>query len=81
MPISGISKHLHLSALQLLNLSKVKSCLPSVELFSVALQMDGTMVKAGLTWDSTLGFAVGCKDPLTYQNLEEKDFKLDGGLS
>ena len=46
----------------------------------MALQMDGTMVKAGLTWDSTLGFAVGCKDPLTYQNLEDKDFKLDGSF-
>ena len=62
----------------LLKLSDVRSCHPAVEVFSVALQMDGTMVKAGLRWDSNLGFAVGCKDPLTYQDLKEKDFILDG---
>ena len=80
MPISGISKHLHLSALRLLNLSEVKTCHPAIELFSVALQMDGTMVKAGLTWDSNLGFSVGCKGPLTYQTLEDKDLFLDGSF-
>ena len=78
MPISGISKHNLLSAQTLLKLSDVRSCHPAVEVFSVALQMDGTMVKAGLRWDSNLGFAVGCKDPLTFQDLKEKDFILDG---
>ena len=78
MPISGISKHLLLSVLRLLDLSEVMTTKPTCQLFSVSLQMDGTMVKAGLSWDDKLGFAVGCQDPLTYQDMEEKNFKLPG---
>ena len=40
---------------------------------SVALQMDGTMLRAGLSWDPKLGLVLGCQDPLTYQDLEEKN--------
>ena len=78
MPISGILKHLLLSVLRLLDLSEVMTTKPTCQLFSVSLQMDGTMVKAGLSWDDKLGFAVGCQDPLTYQDMEEKNFKLPG---
>ena len=78
MPISGISKHLLLSCLRLLDLSEVKTASPTCEVFSVALQLDGTMVRAGLVWDSKLGFAVGCQEPLTYQDLLDKNFHLTG---
>ena len=78
MPISGISKILQLSSLRLLDLSEVKTVLPKVELFSVALQMDGTMLRAGLSWDPKLGFILGCQDPLTFQDLKEKKFHLSG---
>ena len=78
MPISGISKTLQLSSLRLLDLSEVKTVLPKVELFSVALRMDGTMLRAGLSWDPKLGLILGCQDPLTYQDLEEKNFHLSG---
>ena len=44
----------------------------------MALQMDGTMLRAGLSWDPKLGLILGCKDPLTYQDLEEKNFHLSG---
>ena len=40
--------------------------------------MDGTMVRAGLSWDNKLGFVVGCQDPLTYQDLEAMNFHLKG---
>ena len=76
MQISGISKHLQLSVLRLLDLSEVVTINPTSHLFSVSLEMDGTMVKAGLSWDNKLGFAVGCQDPLTYQDLLEMNFKL-----
>ena len=78
MPISGISKHLHLSCLRLLDLSEIKTVQQRVELFPVAVQMDGTMVRAGLSWDNKLGFVVGCQDPLTYQDLEAMNFHLKG---
>ena len=48
MPVSGITKHLLLSTLQLLELSDVKTVSSSCLLFAVSLQIDGTMVKAGI---------------------------------
>ena len=52
-----------------------------VQLFPVSLQMDGTMVRAGLSWDPTLGFVVGCKEPLTFQDLSDMAFHLSGESS
>ena len=36
------------------------------------------MVRAGLVWDVKLGLAICCKDPITYQDLENKNFHLSG---
>ena len=80
MPISGISRNIQLSCLALLKLSDTKTDLPRCELFSVALQMDGTMVRAGLSWDPKLGLVLSCKDPLEYQDLLDKDFQLSGSF-
>ena len=78
MPISGISKQIQLSSLRLLDLSDMKTVKPNLEIYSVALQMDGTMVRAGLSWNPKLGIAVGCQNPLTYQDLQANQFHLTG---
>ena len=78
MPISGISKHNLLSCLRILELSEVKTANPKCEVFSVSLQLDGTMLRAGLVWDVKLGLVIGCKDPMTYQDLENRNFHLSG---
>ena len=58
MPVSGISKHLLLSILQLLELSEMMVPTQSSLLSLVCMQLDGTMVKAGIIrvnrycWDS-----------------------------
>ena len=48
MPVSGIAKHLLLSTLQLLELSDVKTMTSRSHLFAVSMQLDGTMLRAGL---------------------------------
>ena len=48
MPVSGIAKHLLLSTLKLLELSDLKTITAKSHLFAVSMQMDGTMVRAGL---------------------------------
>ena len=48
MPVSGIAKHLLLSTLQLLELSDVKTMTSRSHLVAVSMQLDGTMLRAGL---------------------------------
>ena len=48
MPVSGIAKYLLLSTLKLLELSDLKTITAKNHLFAVSMQMDGTMVRAGL---------------------------------
>merc|ERR1719186_106035 len=41
------------------------------------MQLDGTMVKAGLYWDEKLGLVLGLESPLTYSDMEKLHFTFD----
>ena len=74
MPVSGTSKHLLLASLRLLELSEMQVSTSKCLLSLVCMQLDGTMLKAGLTWDENLGLVLGLQTPLSFTDMQDMNF-------